>query len=444
MFKSLVCSPRAFGVWALLLSVLVMPQRATAQMGHVLEAVGPVNQSMGGAGTALPLDAMGALQWNPASISGLRCSEFGFGAMLFSPQTELSSSIDANTFGPGFPPAPIGGSTASDTDMSPIPSFGFVRHDPLSPWTFGLGGFAIGGFGVDFPASATNPILTPQPPDGGMGFGPITSEFQLMQFCPTISRQFSSGWSVGFAPTFNWASLSVSPFSAASPDANGRYNSGSAADAVMGAGFQIGAYFEDPCSPWSFGASYKSTQWFQDFKINSIDSTNTPRQLVMDLDYPSIISLGTAYSGFDRFRIAWDIRYIDYANTDGFQSAGFDATGAVTGFGWSSIWATAIGVEYAITRNFHWRVGYTFNESPIDQSVMFFNSPAPALVQHHLSTGFTKEFSDGWRLSAAFKYGFENSVSGPWHAPGIGPVPGTNIEASLATYGLSFGISKRF
>ena len=38
-----------------------------AQSGHVLDAVGPVNQSMGGAGTAMPLDAMGALHWNPAS-----------------------------------------------------------------------------------------------------------------------------------------------------------------------------------------------------------------------------------------------------------------------------------------------------------------------------------------------------------------------------------------
>ena len=40
-----------------------------AQAGHVMQGVGSVNMSMGGAATAQPLDISGALQWNPATIS---------------------------------------------------------------------------------------------------------------------------------------------------------------------------------------------------------------------------------------------------------------------------------------------------------------------------------------------------------------------------------------
>lgn len=428
----------------LFLLTLGLPQSGHAQMGHVLDAVGPVNQSMGGAGTALPLDALGSLHWNPASITGLPCSEFSFGAMAFAPETQLSSSISADAFGPGFPTQRVSGSTSSDTDISPIPSFGFVSRSSDSAWAFGLGGFAIGGFGVDFPLTPTNPIVTPQAPDGGVGFGAIFSEFQLMQFCPTVAYRSHGGWSFGVAPTFNWATLAVSPFSAAAPDSSGRYSPGSSSDAVWGLGFQVGAYYESPERPWNFGVSYKSKQHFQEFTINSFDSNGSPRQLDLQLNYPSLFSFGLAYMGFDRVRIAWDVRYIDYENAEGFQAAGFDQGGAVTGFGWSSIWTTAIGAEWAVNDRFKWRVGYSFNESPIDGQNVFFNSPAPAIVQHHLSTGFTKEIGHRWFLSVAFKYGFKNSVSGPWHAPGVGPVSGTDIETSLATYGLSFGISKQF
>ncbi|MCA9259487.1 MAG: outer membrane protein transport protein, partial [Planctomycetales bacterium] len=242
-----------------------------AQMGHMLDAVGPVNQSMGGAGVALPLDAIGALHWNPASITALPSSEMGFGFMGFAPETELSSRVDPGAFGPGAPPATMQGSTKSDTDINPIPSLAVVqcRHD--SPWCFGLGGYAIGGFGVDFPTSSTNPILTPQPPSGGVGFGSIYSQFQLMQFCPTVAYRTQSGLSLGFAPTFNWASLAITPFSAATPNGDGSYPSGAQADSAWGLGFQLGVFYEAPCRPWNFGFSYKSPQWFETFEINSAD-----------------------------------------------------------------------------------------------------------------------------------------------------------------------------
>jgi long-chain fatty acid transport protein len=51
-------------VFVFLFSTAVM-----AQAGHIMQGVGSINMSMGGASTAQPLDISGALQWNPASIA---------------------------------------------------------------------------------------------------------------------------------------------------------------------------------------------------------------------------------------------------------------------------------------------------------------------------------------------------------------------------------------
>ena len=111
-----------FGLW-------VTPTRLSAQVGHVLESVGPINQSMGGAGTALPLDSMTALQWNAAAISGLEHSEIGFAFSGLIPETYLSSSVAANSFGPSVPAFTMAGQSKSDIDPSPMPSFGFVSRN---------------------------------------------------------------------------------------------------------------------------------------------------------------------------------------------------------------------------------------------------------------------------------------------------------------------------
>ena len=51
------------------LVVILFTTATFAQAGHIMQGVGAVNMSMGGASTAQPLDISGALQWNPAAIS---------------------------------------------------------------------------------------------------------------------------------------------------------------------------------------------------------------------------------------------------------------------------------------------------------------------------------------------------------------------------------------
>ncbi|MBT5120186.1 MAG: hydrocarbon degradation protein, partial [Planctomycetes bacterium] len=136
---------------ALLVALFSAP--AVAQTGHALNGVGAVNQSMAGAGTALPLDPSGAIHWNPASISGLETSEIQFSMEMMRPSLTLASSIYDTTNTVEM----MSGSTDGTEGIFAIPSFGMV-YKTDGPWTFGMGAYGISGFGVNYPGDAMNPI----------------------------------------------------------------------------------------------------------------------------------------------------------------------------------------------------------------------------------------------------------------------------------------------
>ena len=88
------------------------PVRLRAQ-GIALSGVGPVNRSMGGAATAAPIDAAGALMWNPASISGLCIrSRFGHGTLV----ADRKALLELCAFG-------LQGSTAASRASRPFPNW---------------------------------------------------------------------------------------------------------------------------------------------------------------------------------------------------------------------------------------------------------------------------------------------------------------------------------
>lgn len=51
--------------------------------------------------------------------------------------------------------------------------------------TYGFGVYGVAGFGLNYPGSPTNPVLTPPAPTG-LGFGPIFSQYQVVQIAPAL------------------------------------------------------------------------------------------------------------------------------------------------------------------------------------------------------------------------------------------------------------------
>jgi long-chain fatty acid transport protein len=419
--------------------------------GISLDGAGPINRSMGGAATAAPIDSTGALLWNPATIGSLPSSEIAIGLELLLPTEKVSSSIARGALGGGFPPVEISGSTGGEPGVTPIPSMAWVHKSRDSRWSYGLGMFGVAGFASNYPSSLTNPVLFPQNNQLGAlgGLGHVAAEAEFFQIVPTVCYALTDKLSIGFSPTATLGRITATPLVFVSPDdADGssvaRYPTAATTRYSWGGGFQVGLYYVTD-SAWNFGFSFKSPQWFEPFRFNAEDEVGAPRQEDVRFDYPMILSLGTAYTGFERWVLACDVRYYDYHNTAGFGSpAAFDATGAVTGLGWKSVVSVHLGAQYQATQRLFLRMGYEFNENPIGSDAAFFNVASPLIIQHIASTGLSYYLTDQLSVSLAYLHGFENSVTGPMYLPGVGALAGTSVTARTSADAVAAGVTVRY
>lgn len=422
---------------------------ASAQQGLVLSGVGPINRAMGGAATAAPIDAAGAIHWNPASISGLCRSEVTFGMEMILPDTEVSSSVNANSFLPPMPPLPgvpatdLAGSTSGESGVTPVPMVAMVHKPENSRWTYGLGMYGVAGFKVNYPARTDNPILSPQFAQGGLGFGQVNAEAEILQIVPTLSYAVTDRLSIGFAPTVSLARVAVDPLFFAPVNGAGIYPPGRGTRQAWGGGAQVGAYYIGPTG-WHLGASIKSPQWFEDVRFFTDDGAGGSNVTKVKLDYPMIVSLGTAYSGFERWLLAVDLRYIDYVNTDGFRESGFNQDGSITGLGYRNTFVVSTGAQFKVNECFYLRAGYVFNENAVRDSDTFFNVPSPLIIQHTVSVGASVHLNDRIILSGVYLHAFENEVTGQYNLPGVGPVPGTEVSSKVSADALGLGMTVRY
>lgn len=428
---------------ALIISVAAKP--AAAQFGPIISGAGPINRSMGGASTAAPLSASGALLWNPATLSGLEGSQIDVGAELLFPHATMSSSVPAGAFGPGVPPVDLSGNTKGSDMVFALPTIAMSYRPEESPFTYGLGIFAVAGFGLNYAGSTTNPVLSPPPPVG-LGFGPIFSQYQVLQIAPALVYDVNEQLSVSISPLLDLGVLQVDPSVISAPDdANGdtfaTYPSGTHSGAAWGAGFNLGVYYK--AGDWGFGSSYKSPQWFQSYSYNQTNELGLPRTTEYNLDLPAIVSVGTSYKGIDRVLLAADVRYIDLANTNGFGDSGFAPNGALLGVGYQSIFAVALGTQYMVTDATSVRLGYSWSENPIPAGQTSANVASPLYTQHILSAGLSYQLTDAFSLSVAYSHGFDNSSTGPIVLPG-GAVPGTSITSRSSVDSIMFGATVKF
>jgi len=290
---------------------LLFTTAAFSQAGHIMQGVGAVNMSMGGASTAQPLDISGALQWNPAAISAFDSNIVKFDIGMFFSSPELFSTVPT-------PDGPFSGNTKDDRGVSPMPALAMVWGSEDSKHTFGASAFGISGFGVTFPESMTNPINMPQQMNG---FGHIESDYMLLQIGLTWAYEITDQFSIGVEPTFNYGALELAPNPLSVPSQTLGYPVSDKATA-LGFGAQFGVFY-DSGSGFKAGASYKTAQSFGDleFKNTYLDGS-AAGDVFFNMDYPAILSFGLGYSTED-VDIALDYRMVDYENTDGFEASGW-------------------------------------------------------------------------------------------------------------------------
>ncbi len=427
-----------------------------AQAGHVMQGVGAVNMSMGGASTAQPLDISGAMQWNPAAISTFDNKILKFDLGLFFSSPELSSSLPAGMMGPGSPA--VSGVTKDDRGVSPMPALAMLWGKENSKHTFGVSAFGISGFGVTFPEEAnnpTNPNFNPgnnsnpiNYPQAAMGFGHIESDYMLLQVGFSYAYELSDKFSIGIQPNIDYAALELMPNPTANPNAAG-YPSTDKASAI-GFGAQFGVFY-DSGNGLKLGASYKTTQSFGDFEFDNKYLDNTKSKSKFNMDYPAILSLGVGYSKGD-FDLALDFRRVDYENTDGFSETGWTPTASVAGFGWDNISIVSAGLQYKGIDKLPLRFGYTYSSNPINEDVAFFNVPATAIIKNAFQFGLSYKVNDNLNLDGVFHYGDSgDATKGQMLNPAmvsptnpLGAIPGSTVSYDMNTSMVMVGLSYTF
>ena len=429
-----------------------------SQVGHLMQGVGAVNMSMGGAATAQPLDVSGAMQWNPATLSTFDGSILKFDIGMFKGTPTLYSSLPAGMMGPGSPA--VSGQADSDLGYAPMPALAFAWGKAESKHKFGVSAFGISGFGVDFPEETnsplagsnfdptgnSNPILYPQQ---AMGFGHMESSYMLMQVGFTWSYQVSEKLSIGVQPTINYESLEISPNPLANPSMTAGYPKSDNASAI-GYGGQVGVFY-DTQEGFKFGASYKSPQYFGEFEFNNTYLDDSEGTNNFTMDYPAIYSVGLGYSK-SNFDLAIDYRRVDYDGTEGFEKTGWSPTASIQGFGWEDMDVVSVGLQYKGIDKLPLRVGYTYSSNPIKDELAMFSVPATAIIANAFQFGFSYEVSESFKLDGVYHYGTsDGKTSGKMLNPGmigsdnpLGEMPGSEVAYDMKTSMFQIGVSYIF
>src|SRR5262245_14069929 len=110
-------------------SLIALPVVSWAQ-GAAQPAAGPVNSAMGGAGTALPNESLGALMFNPALIAVQPGNQISFTTEFFKDSIQIDTTLNS------------GGRThtgLSTGQLSIVPAFGWQSRHPEKKMALGFG-----------------------------------------------------------------------------------------------------------------------------------------------------------------------------------------------------------------------------------------------------------------------------------------------------------------
>ena len=147
-----------------------------------------------------------------------------------------------------------------------------------------------------------------------------------------------------------------------------------------------------------------------------------------NFDIPENYNLGIAWQTTPAIKLALDYQRINYSkiNAVGNQvlpnfNNGLGASNG-PGFGWDDMDIWKLGAEYKSSANLTLRAGYSHTDSPIKGDLTCatltncaeatFNILAPAVVEDHVTLGFTYKLMSGDEVTMAYMHAFENSVSG--------------------------------
>jgi long-chain fatty acid transport protein len=376
---------------------------AQATNGYFAHGYGMKAKGMAGASTASSDDAFGGAN-NPASMA-FAGNRLDLGADLFSPKRKASNS---NFGGSG-----MAVSSESNSDYFVIPEFGYNKM--LNPnMSLGVTVYGNGGMNTNYPS------LGPSFGNANLlgGQGSLGVDLIQLIIAPTVAFKVAPNHSIGISPL-----LGYQRFRAEGLQAFGVNNPGY--DDSTGYGVRVG-YMGKITPTVTIGAAYASKMNFQKFdKYKGLFAEQG------DFDIPENYNLGVAWQATTQLKLALDYQRINYSDVNAvgnptsnlFAGQAFGASNG-PGFGWDNIDIWKLGAEYKHNKQWTFRAGYSHTDSPIkggpcsatnsgaNCAEVTINILAPAVVEDHVTLGFTYTLASGNEVTMSYMHAFENSVSG--------------------------------
>ncbi len=422
--------------------------------GHYLHGVGAKNSAMGGAGTGLAVDVIGALHANPALLTQLDNYHVEISAEIFADDLSLTTPRSDSS-----DPTNDLVTTDSDGELGVLPALGWSYHKPDNRLAYGWGLLAVAGFRTNWPSDPENTLVRPQP----IGFGRLQTELAVSKIPFALAWQVNDRLSLGASFNIYVSRLAIQPLPVVLQDCTDTAGNFTTIVDASGAncyrpdvsvpttefsiGLQAGLYYQ--INPqWSLGFSYTTPQDNNPFTWQSEHANpdvttgpqafGNPREIAIDLDYPATASIGLGFRPTPQTRLAFDIRWVGYNTETGIGgSGGIDPnTGILVSIGWRDIWVAMLGIEHDVSPTFTVRGGLNFNQSPITSALALNSGGTPSVFEEHYTVGCSWSISPKMGIDLGAYYTPSNDISGPLQfAPG--DITLTN-EIIAGLFGFSF------
>ena len=474
---------------------------------------GTVSRSMGGTGVAFFSSGSDAINKNPALIAEVKDSEFHFDVTYFNASVESSNTdwmfLNETTANPLYHPGQqdyVSSENHLDTNFIPTMSYTSKINDN---WSWGASMFGVAGLGVDYNGEANNgqrrmktgmmlmkiiPAISYRTGNTTFGFAPVLGlgsmslNYDEAQTQADGSRVVSQsqreglfGTNIGgpdLVPAFGWqagvdvvvtnrlrigatyqSSLKytyndVANFKQFGPhgivNMTNDYTGGALAqlaedDPTSGNQGQdvIDAIVDSSGGLISQAVAESIVGLMPTGTIaDSLEATNPDNLDDLTMEQPWELAVGFGYELTDQVTVTGDYRYIAWGLAEGYKD-----------FGWENQSVYALGFEFRPNKQFRFRGGYNYADSPLqgttgelgslltdvqgslvfDQAISMLNMTGfPAIATTHFTLGAGYDVTKNLTIDGAFMYSPEVEVirSGAL-VPGASALIGSQLPSYL-------------
>ena len=411
------------------LAALLAPGAALASAGYFQIGYGLKAKGMGGAGIALPQDALAAAT-NPAGMLRVG-NRLDLGLEFLS--ADRGSEINGNTLG-----------LSGDRDGNgkhrtfPVPDFGVNRM---------LGAGSSIGLSIYGNGGTTEYSDAPLAALGGSTPGGM--EYYQVVLAPTFATEIAPGQALGIALNLVGQQFQArgfehfdDPLFSSSP--GNVTNQGR--DHARGIGFRVG-WLGEFGPALSIGAAYQP-------KIH-MGKFNRYRGLLAEqgnFDVPPSYGMGIALRPAEALTVTADLQRIEFSKVAslGARADCFLVTSCLLGAsdgpgsGWRDVTVMKLGLAYQASADLVLRAGFAKLRQPIPEDQTLLNVFAPAVSENHLTFGATWRVARPIEVTFSYVRAAKNTVYGRDSIP-PGNIPGgvgggeANIRMEQEGFGLSLG-----